>query len=245
MNGIADINLTGEELTKEVQEGIDKAKKDGFEYRISPLDIFSKMDKLDEKMKSLDAFCDKYSALQSQVTELKSYSRVTSWNELLLAVPKAINEVTISDPVNRQQMSQWLSDYESVATEDGMRMAISDLEELLNGFPKNESELICSKVNALFNQFHDVGGEFFIIHNYKEVPPQGTLPFSKTVEIQEPQVGIEVEPTQKVENTPTPTKVEHTPIRTYSKRTQVNEVSVEGESYGNKLKRLFGGRNGR
>ena len=234
MNGIADIKLTGEELTKEVQKGIDAAKtEEGFAYRVSPLQIFSKMETIMDKFSKLEAFCEKYESMKSQLSELKSYSRVTSWNELLLAVPKAISEVSISDPQDKQAISVWLSDYQSVASEDGMRDAIRDLEDILNKLPKKESELICNKVNSLFNQFHEVGGEFFIVHNYRDVDPS-TLPFSK------PQSPIQLQPTGIEVETQQPGIRSYSRHNRNSNRTQ--EVTVHTETYGARLKRMFGGR---
>lgn len=239
MIGLADINKSGEELTKEVQEGVAKAStQGGFEYRKGPMEIYSKVESIEKKMAKLRTFCDQFKAMKAEVAKLKSYSRVTTWNELLLAIPEAIYKMKFSDPQSAEVLKGWLDDYQSVATEDGLREAIKDLEEIIDKFNESDKDLITNKLNALFNEYHEAGGELFTVHNYKNV---GVLPFSQTPATQEVVAAESEVPTVVAE----PEVIEPPKTQTYSRRQSVHadpQVTVSSESYGSRLKRLFGGR---
>ena len=231
MIGLADINKSGEELTKEVQEGINKAStKDGFEYHKSPVEFYSKLDSIQKKLGKLDAFCATYSQMQSELREFKSYSKVTTWNELLLKIPKIIYDFKFSDPNLSVNFKQWMDDFQSVATEDGLRMALGDLEVIIDHLPEVDKDLLCTELNSIFKEYHDAGGELFVIHNYKDV---GMVPFSKS----EPTHIIEPEVVNEPEHRPIPTTYSRTRIHN-----SIKEPQVETESYGSKLKRMFGRR---
>lgn len=229
MNGLADINLNGEELTKEVKSGIEKSTSEGgFKYKKAPMEMFSKLDSLEDKAKKLMACCDSYSSLKNEVSKLKSYSRITSWTELLLAIPLAIKGINYSDPNSLASLAGWLSDYESVASEDGLRAAITDLEEIIcsAAFNTHDMELITSKLNSLFQEFHDAGGEFFVIHNLGRAKD---IPFSKEMNLP-PALGSD-------EPKPEKTIAKNAYSRRPGTTTQpTNEISTE--SYGSFLKRM-------
>lgn len=242
MIGLADINKSGEELTKEVQEGVAKAStQGGFEYRKSPMEIYSKVESIEKKMSKLRTFCDQFKTMKSEMAKLKSYSRVTTWNELLLAIPEAIYKMKFFDPQSAEVFKGWLDDYQSVATEDGLRDAIKDLEEVIDKLPESDKDLITNKLNSLFNEYHEAGGELFTVHNYKNV---GVLPFSQT-QTPATQEVVAAEPEVPTVVVPEPEVIEPPKTQTYSRRQSVHsepQVTVSSESYGSRLKRLFGGR---
>lgn len=161
-----DKNKTGEELTEEVQKGIEDAKSEkGHEYRKSPTEMFSALEKVEAGIAKLQAYCND--------AKMKAYSKISSFTDLVNEVKSVVeNDMKLFSTEYRNKIAEWLKSYDPNPTSEVFSDELRNLKfQLTDGdWANSESyEKLHFDITKALDEYNKATGELFFFSSIEKV----------------------------------------------------------------------------